>query len=205
MGCASDVLVFADIETAGLEVWRPIIQIAAIAVNDTLDELESFEAKIRFSRRFADPKALRKPHYSAARWRQDAQPARVVAEQLAQFLGRHASVEIVSLAGRPFRVAQLVAHNAPFDGPFLQAWFSRLGMFFPGHFRMFCTLQRALWLFHEDKSLRPPQDFQLTTLCEYFDVRLRPDEAHDALADVRATAELYRVMTRRCQSLRAAA
>ncbi len=39
---------FVDIETAGLQTWRPIIQIAAIAVTTTLEELESFEGKILF-------------------------------------------------------------------------------------------------------------------------------------------------------------
>ena len=58
-----------------------------------------------------------------------------------------------------------------------------------------CTKQRALWLFDEDKSLTPPADFKLGTLCEYFGVRLREDsDAHDAFYDVRATVELYRAM-----------
>jgi DNA polymerase III epsilon subunit-like protein len=88
-----------------------------------------------------------------------------------------------------------VAHNAEFDGPFLRSWFERLGLFFPGSYRVSCTMQRAMWLFHEDQSLTPPADFRLGTLCEYFGAVLRPSEAHDALADVRATVELYRRMT----------
>ena len=57
-----------------------------------------------------------------------------------------------------------------------------------------CTKQKALWLFEEDKSLTPPTDFKLGTLCQYFDVQLRKDEAHDALVDVRATVKLYQAM-----------
>jgi DNA polymerase III epsilon subunit-like protein len=57
-----------------------------------------------------------------------------------------------------------------------------------------CTKQRALWLFDEDKTLTPPANFQLGTLCEYFGVELPPENAHDALFDVRATVELYRAM-----------
>ena len=91
-------------------------------------------------------------------------------------------------------VAQLVAHNAEFDGVFLREWFERLGLFLPASYRVFCTLHRAMWLFHENRSLTPPADFKLGTLCRYFDVPLRPDEAHDALTDVRATVELYRRM-----------
>jgi oligoribonuclease (3'-5' exoribonuclease) len=37
-------LVFVDLETAGLKPWRPIIEIAAIAVDGNLRELERFEA-----------------------------------------------------------------------------------------------------------------------------------------------------------------
>ena len=187
-------LVFVDLETGGLETWRPIIQIAAISVTSSLREIESFEAKLRFESRFVDPKSLCKNNYSVERWSREAHPARNVATAFADFLRRHATVE-VSAAGRGgYQVAQLVAHNAAFDGPFLQAWFQRMGLFFPGHFRLLCTVQRAVWLFHEDKSLTPPRDFKLGTLCEYFGVPLRPEEAHDALNDVRATVSLYRAM-----------
>lgn len=185
---------FADLETAGLETWRPIIQIAAIAVTSSLRELEAFEAKLRFEERYAAPEALQKNHYSQERWQREALPGRVVAERFAEFLKRHATVDVASARGRTYQVAQLVAHNAAFDGAFLQAWFERLGMFLPGHFRVLCTMQRAVWLFHEDKSLTPPADFKLGTLCQFFGVRLHAEEAHDALADVRATVELYRAM-----------
>lgn len=187
-------LVFVDLETGGLETWRPIIQIAAIAVTSSLREIETFESKLRFEPRFVDPKSLSKNSYSRERWSREAQPAREVAIGFAAFLRRHATVD-VSAAGRGgYQVAQLVAHNAGFDGPFLQAWFGRMGLFLPGHLRVLCTVQRAVWLFHEDKSLTPPTDFKLGTLCQYFDVPLRPEDAHDALNDVRATVALYRAM-----------
>lgn len=42
-------LVFFDLETAGLNVARhPIIQVAAIAVDERLDVLEAFEAKLLY-------------------------------------------------------------------------------------------------------------------------------------------------------------
>lgn len=187
-------LVFIDLETTGLEPWRPVMQVAAVAVARNLAELESFEAKVQFPKKWADPAALRKVHYSPAIWRREARPARQVAQELAAFLTRHATVDMVSADGNPYRVAQIVAHNAAFDGAFLRNWFDRLGLFFPGHFRMLCTVQRAIWLFQEDTSLTPPDDFKLATLCQYFGVRLRPEEAHDALNDVRATVKLYRAM-----------
>lgn len=187
-------MVFVDLETGGLETWRPIIQIAAIAVTSSLREIESFEAKLRFESRFVDPKSLRKNNYSPERWSREARSAREVATSFAEFLCRHATVDVVGAGRGGYQVAQLVAHNAAFDGPFLQAWFQRMGLFFPGHFRVLCTVQRAVWLFHEHKTLTPPRDFKLGTLCEYFGVPLRAEDAHDALVDVRATVELYRAM-----------
>lgn len=187
-------LVFVDLETAGLETWRPIIQIAAIAVNSDMQELESFEAKIRFSESVASPESLRKNHYSSERWDAEARNPREVAKDFEQLLRRHATVDQTAASGRVFQVAQLVAHNAAFDGAFLRAWFSRMKLFLPASPRVLCTLQRAIWLFHENKSCTPPVDFKLQTLCQYFDVPLRSEDAHDALADVRATVSLYREM-----------
>lgn len=187
-------LVFVDIETAGLQVWRPIIQIAAIAVNSSFRELECFEEKIEFDERRAVRRSLHKRHYSRRRWQREARRDRDVAVEFGAFLARHATVNAVNARGEPFVVAQLVAHNAAFDAPFLRAWFERLGIFFPGTYRVFCTLHRAMWLFHEDRTLKPPDDFKLGTLCQYFGIRLPADQAHDALNDVRATVALYRAM-----------
>lgn len=188
-------MVFIDLEVAGAEISRPIIQVAAIAVSSNLEELETFEAKLKFDKRLADPHSLTKNRYCPKTWANEARSATTVARSFAEFLRRHATHDVARNGGSTYPVAQLVAHNASFDGPFLQAWFERVGEFFPGHYRMLCTVQRALWLFHEHPHLRPPKDFKLGTLCHYFGLRLEPKEAHTALADVRATVELYRRMT----------
>jgi hypothetical protein len=195
MNVSAARLVFVDVEVAGAEISRPIIQVAAIAVASDLEELETFEAKLKFDQRLADPHSLPKNRYCEKTWAAEARSATRVAPAFAQFLRRHAAVDGAGKRGSYYQVAQLVAHNASFDGPFLQAWFERIGKFFPGHYRMLCTVQRALWLFHEHHHLRPPTDYKLGTLCDYFGVRLNPKEAHTALADVRATVELYRRMT----------
>lgn len=187
--------VFVDLETAGADLSRPIIQVAAIAVASDFEELETFEAKLTFDRRLADPKTLTKRRYCEQTWQTEARSATVVAQEFAGFLRRYATLTTDAEGGRCFRVAQLVAHNASFDGPFLQAWFDRVGAYFPGDYRILCTLQRAIWLFHEYPQLRRPRDFKLGTLCAYFGVPLPPDQAHTALADVRATVELYRRIT----------
>lgn len=194
MNGSSERLVFIDIETTGLQPSSPIIQVAAIATNSAGFELESFEAKIRLPCKIT----IEHQHsqYDPALWKKAARSPRQAAIRLAQFLSRHATVDLISQKGVSFRVAQLVAHNAEFDSSFLRNWFDELNVFFPASYRPLCTLQRALWLFDENKNLTPPVNYKLGTLCQYFGVPLNDDDAHDALADVRATVILYREMTK---------
>lgn len=189
-------LVFVDLETGGAAPWRPIMQLAAIAVDASLRELETIEIKLRFDHRKVRQSCLRKRHYSKSIWDKEAISEQDAGEKFAAFLRRHATIDMLSADGRCYQVAQLVAHHAAFDAPFLAAWFSRIGRYLPAHPRMLCTHQRALWLVHEDKTLSPPDDYQLGTLCQYFGVPLRAENAHEALADVRATLALYRAMNR---------
>lgn len=188
-------LVVIDLETGGLETHRPIIQIGAIAVDEDFNELEVFEVKISFDEAEACPDALRRIHYRRAEWKRSAIAPKKAAWALARFLRRHATVEVVRRDLSVFRVAQLASHHSQFDGPFLMEWFDRLDIFLPASYRVFCTLQRAYWHFHENPHLPQPDDFRLGTLCDYFNVPLNPNDAHEAITDVRATIGLLRAMT----------
>ncbi len=188
-------LVFVDIEMAPVGRRRAILQIAAMAVSRSLVELESFEAKIRLDESRIVPSMVPNRHFNVQQWREEGRSPKAVACDFARFLSRHASATVRGADGRQLIVAQLVAHNAEFDGVFLREWFEGLGLFFPASYRIFCTLHRAMWYFHEDRSMLPPRDFKLGTLCCHFGVPFNRFEAHDALADVRATVELYRRMT----------
>ena len=197
MVTAQHALVFFDLETGGLLPHRhPIIQIAALAVDEHLEPLESIEAKIRFDESKARPHSLRKNHYSRGQWANEAVEPREAAHCFAAFLKRYAGASVIASNGSTYRVAQLVAHNAEFDGPFLQAWYERLGIFLPARFQVLCTLQRAQWFFTENSSLRRPKNLQLSTLCEYFDVPFHAAKAHEALGDVTATYLLYRAISK---------
>jgi DNA polymerase III epsilon subunit-like protein len=199
-------LVFFDLECAGLNPqWHPLIQIAAIAVDESLNPLESFEVKVRFHRQRAEQNALRKNHYHPGVWAREARSPREAARSFADFLRRHAAIPMIDAKGRVFYVAQLVAHNAGFDGPFLSAWYKRQRIYLPASKHVLCTLQRAMWLFREVKG-RPPKNFQLATLCHHFGVPYHAAEAHEALADVRATIAVYGALTqqRRVQAQPAA-
>lgn len=190
-----DVLIFFDLETAGINPARhPVIQIAAIAVDGSLNVLEAFEAKILFDKRQADRRSLRKNHYHPGRWAKEAQEPKAVAREFAEFLRRNSAVELTSSRGEPYRVAQLVAHNAAFDGPFLQSSYEKLGIFLPAHRHVLCTMQRAMWYFSERPHLSPPANFKLATLCRHFGVPFHAADAHEALGDVVATLGLYRAL-----------
>jgi len=188
-------LVFVDIELAPVGRRRAILQIAAIAVSRSLVEQESFEAKIRLDESRIVPSIVPNRHFNIGQWRDEGRSPKAVACDFARFLSRHASATVRGADGRQLIVAQLVAHNAEFDGVFLREWFEGLGLFFPASYRIFCTLHRAMWYFHEDRSMLPPRDFKLGTLCCHFGVPFNTYKAHDALTDVRATVELYRRMT----------
>jgi hypothetical protein len=179
-----------------LKTHRPIIQIAAIAVDEDFHELDVFEVKIQFDEAKACPDSLRRIHYRRPEWKRSAVSPQKAAWAFARFLRRHATVEVFRRDLSVFRVAQLASHNSQFDGPFLTAWYQRLGIFLPASYRVFCTLQRAYWLFHENPHLQWPDDFRLKTLCECLDVPFNPADAHEALADVRATVALLQAMAR---------
>lgn len=189
-------IVFFDIETGGLDMAKhAITQIAAIAVDaSTLEIIAEFERKIRFKPESVDPEALKLNSYDPAVWERDAVHPEEACADLSRFLQGFASVRMISQrTGNPYRVAQLAGHNAAtFDGPFLKAWYERLNAFMPASYRVLCTLQRVQWLYQERPDLTPPADFKLATLCQHFGICL--DGAHDALADCRATIELYKAI-----------
>lgn len=190
--------IYFDIETGGLNPKRhPIIQLAAIAVDDQLQPIEAFEAKILFDERKADRNSLRKNHYHPGLWAKEALEPEEVAKSFGDFLRRNATVPMLSKDGSPYFVAQLVAHNATFDGAFLQAWYERLRIFLPARYHVLCTLQRAMWYFQEHLGEPPPSDFKLATLCQYFGVPFHAAAAHEALADVSATVGLCQAIRRR--------
>jgi len=199
-------LVFFDLETGGIDPKRhPIIQLAAIAVDERLEVLEAFEAKIQFNPLHAKAHSLRKNHYHPGIWANEAREPKTVAQEFSEFLRRHASVPALSAQGKPYQVAQLAAHNAAFDGPFLSAWYDKLKLYLPARRLVLCTMQLAMWHFLLGDKI-PPANYQLATLCEHFGVSFHAASAHDALGDAVATAQLFQALARKGhQSRRAAA
>lgn len=189
-------LVIFDVETGGIDPKRhPIIQLAAVAVDARLEVQEAFEAKIRFNPKCANAHSLRKNHYHPGVWAKEAREPRDVAGDFAKFLRRHAGTPALSARGESFHVAQLCAHNAAFDAPFLTAWFEKVGVYLPARRLVLCTMQLAMWRSMSELS-RAPKNFQLATLCEHFCVPFQAAAAHDALGDATATVRLFQAMVR---------
>jgi DNA polymerase III epsilon subunit-like protein len=194
-------LVFFDLECAGIDPKRhPIIQIAAVAVDQALEPIEAFEAKLRFDVRRAHKSSLRKNHYHPGVWAKEGRDPEEVARSFAEFLRRHGTVPMIGSNGSRYQVAQLAAHNGRFDGEFLQVWYERMGIYLPACKLVLCTLQRAMWHFNE-ADCAPPKDFKLATLCHYFGVPFHAASAHEALADVMATIGLYRTLLDKVRGL----
>lgn len=184
--------IFFDLETGGLSPEAPIIQIAAIAVEDpTLREDHSLEVKVQFREEDADPEALRINRYDPEVWRREAQPPAVAARMLTTFMERYRCISLVSQRGAPYSVCKLAGFNAvSFDGPRLFEWFKRLGVFLPADRRVRCALQRALWYFDEREIVL--ENYKQPTIAAHFGIPT--PEAHEALADVRTLVEILRRM-----------
>jgi len=181
--------IYFDLETGGIEPRHPSIQLAAIAVDDaTGKELEAFERKLRFDEAAADPEALKMNHYDAEVWKRTAVEPALAASDFARWVKPHSCIEMVSKrTGASYSVAKLSGYNAlTFDLPRLRALFGT--QFFPCSYHVRDVLQRAMFWFDEHPDVKKPENLKLGTVCTYFGIPI--DGAHEALADVRATAAL---------------
>lgn len=186
-------LVFFDIETGGLELHHPITQLAAVAYRDWR-EVDHCNVLLEFDEAAADPKALELNRYDRERWGREAVPLEAGLRRFVAWLEPHRTMTLTSQrTGNPYNVARLCGYNAAsFDGPRLKAAFASVcppkGLFLPADLRIPDTLQLALWR-HIRMGEQLPS-YRLGDVCRRWGVELQ--EAHDALSDVRATAQLTR-------------
>jgi DNA polymerase-3 subunit epsilon len=85
--------------------------------------------------------------------------------------------------------------NVRFDLDFIASWFNKCGDKYLGSWINWRTLdpQPIVYIANYQGKLDLP-NFKLTTLCEHFGVKL--EAAHDALADIRATRELFNIVVK---------
>lgn len=187
--------IFFDLETGGLDLRHPIIQLAAVAVDADLKEVSSFERKVHFVEAEAEPEALKMNHYDPEVWAQSAIAPPQLVREFTTWLKRFADVQMVSKrTGNPYSVAQLAGYNAAtFDGPRLQKLFRDAAAFLPAHPRVLDVLQLVLW--DAFKRRETHESYRLSEV--YQRLGYTVDGAHDALFDVRATVQVVRDLKQR--------
>lgn len=193
---ATKPVVIFDLETGGLRVGVPIIQIAAVAVDasNQWTEVSSFERKLQFKVEDCDPEALKVNRFNASTWKKEAVPPIQALRDFQKYLEKYRSIELVSArTGRPYQVTRVGGYNVKFDLDHIGEAFRGAGLFFPGQFSTALdVLQGVIWSV-ERGEMASTKDMKLTTVAAALGVTTTGD-AHDALVDVRLTAGVARVV-----------
>lgn len=169
-------LAFIDVETTGFDPLKhEVIEIGCLfaKLNEAgvYEELDTFEIKVKPDHiETAQPDALRVNGYDASQW----------------VLG-HTQEEAFKMVAQKCEGCVLVAQNTPFDYGFLNNGFMRHGIKDPFFFAKLDTISLAYLRFRKDPSMT---SFSLRSLCEKYGIK--NEKAHTALADVRATFEVFK-------------
>lgn len=168
-------LAFIDIETTGRDVLKhEVIEIGCVLVRDTGSGHEikdEFEIKIKPEHiETAEPEALRVNGYNESEW--------LFATTLEQ--------AIKTLAEKT-KDAVMVAHNVGFDYSFLAVAFAKTEIENQMFYANLDTISLAVAKLGDNPAVKR---YTLRSLCEYFGIR--NERAHTALADARATFEIYK-------------
>ena len=163
-------LFFFDSETGGLNTHEAdLVEVAAILTDPTGKVvLEEYSAKV-LPKKPVNPRAAAVNGYNAEKWATEAIPL------------DHAMVKLLSMARNAF----MVAHNVQFDWAFLEAAMMERMQRWTGDHRKICTMT----LSHPLLAMEKVPNLKLGTLAEYF--KVPHENAHTALADVRACRGLY--------------
>ncbi|MCA9352481.1 3'-5' exonuclease [Patescibacteria group bacterium] len=169
-------LAFIDIETTGFNVEiQEIIEIGCIIVRQQDGVLggivEEFELKVKPEHlETADPEALSVNGYSESEW--------LFAMNLEQAM---------KILAEKTKDCIFVAHNVAFDWSFIAKAFATTGVENQMYYAKIDTISVAFAKLHRDASVTK---YSLGALCDRFGIT--NDRAHTALADTRATVEVYR-------------
>ena len=155
---------------------NPIIQVAAVAVDEEWTELGWFEAKLRFRPELAAPEALQMNSYDPEVWAREAVNYPAGLQAFATWLEKYRCVEMISKAGNPYTVAKLAGFNAGnFDQDMLirsmrdPLWQGRAlpgdnrrgeprSIFLPAAFAVLDVMHDARWAHHRGQIVIPCGD-----------------------------------------------
>jgi DNA polymerase III epsilon subunit-like protein len=176
-------LVVTDIETGGLELHHPIIQIAAVVfLPDTDAVLEELELKIEFDPETCESEALKVNHYDPVDWHGAVTIDDAMRKLLALYRNYAITPRIPRSGKGTYKVALAAGYNSKFDSERLLHQAHQRKMFLPVDPRFLDVMQLAMWKLDL-------MDYKLAAVAEH--LGLSSVGAHDALADVHMT---YKVM-----------
>ena len=174
----SQKFAFIDVETTGLDIEQhELLEVGCVVARNggasgemSLEVVEEFESKIKPEHiERSDPEALRVNRYNETEWLFASEPKPAL-EQLV----------------RVSKDAIMVAHNLSFDFAFLDRAFLRYEVESKLHRHKIDTLSIAhAKLFSKGEA----DKLSLSYLCKRFGIT--NERAHTALADARATMEVY--------------
>ena len=172
-------LIFIDLETTGVDMEKhEITEIACLVVDPkTLKIKKRFERKIMPENlELADPEALKLTEFSKKVWQKEAKPLEKVIKDLNKLA-----------PGGMF-----IGWNTSFDRPFLEKVIreKKMELNYDYHW-----LDVSSLVYEEFFSDKKPKKLKLTAACKVLGVPR--GKAHTAMADVKATLEVYRHLRKR--------
>lgn len=194
----TDKIVWLDIETDKLDpVAAQPIQVACIATDRiTLEEIDSIELKVNFREYHANLEALKRNHYDFDVWSKEALLPEKALETLTDFFAAYSTWKRTSRrSGNGYVTCEVGGHNiAIYDAIILANWYKRLDEFCPAAVWVTGPIDTMQWARAVEfaRGERWDSGFSLKALCERFGIKL--ENEHDAMADVKATVELARVL-----------
>lgn len=169
-------LAFIDVETTGTQILKhEIIEIGCMIVmredDGSFKVKEEFEIKVKPEHiETADTKALRVNGYNEEAW-----------------IFAHTKQEAMQTLATKTEGAVMVAHNASFDYSFIQKTFEECDIENKMFYANIDTLTLALAKLKDNDDV---SRYTLRAMCEHFGIK--NEKAHTALADVRATFEMFK-------------
>lgn len=169
-------LAFVDLETTGTNSFKhEIVEIGClIAKQNEKGEwimTEEFEFKVKPEHiETAEQEALRVNGYNEADW-----------------MFAHSLQEALTVLSQKCEGCVMVAQNVSFDYSFLSYAFGQKGVKDPFYYAKLDTIPLAYMRFRKDETMN---NFTLRELCERLGIK--NEKAHTALADVRATFEVFK-------------
>ena len=170
-------IVFVDLETGGLALEYPVIQIGAVA----LPTGRVFERKLRFNKDDCHPAAMAKNNYDPEIWAKEAVDPLDAWMDFSRFLDAHKKEDDIVLGG----------HNIhDFDMDFINDAFTKHSI--KSNYRR-VPIDTMLMHYYQ----HPGERKSLASCCERLEIV--QGRAHDALDDAKASMLVYRKLTTRYQ------